>query len=258
MTITIEVQQRASSRADNSKIRDSALRLVQLNSGDVVAPFGMHFRADAASVTTDPCVDDPEAFLRQHCERFSLETPGGRVIEKDDSTPVKVVVFRASSEPPAEELMFNGDDESDVAVAARVWNLPHVDFAGQWDALVFQQGKSLGNLKYSVRSFCESSLWFSSQQIDSSIVQCHKLVLLHGPPGTGKTSLCRAVAQKIAISQQFFERSQFLEVNAHALFSKWFSESGKLLQRLFARIGELATLEPDVLLFVTVDEIESI
>ena len=32
---------------------------------------------------------------------------------------------------------------------------------------------------------------------------------------------------------------QLVEVNAHSLFSKWFSESGKLVSRLFAKIGEL-------------------
>ena len=32
---------------------------------------------------------------------------------------------------------------------------------------------------------------------------------------------------------------QLVEVNAHSLFSKWFSESGKLVSRLFAKINEL-------------------
>ena len=32
---------------------------------------------------------------------------------------------------------------------------------------------------------------------------------------------------------------QLVEVNAHSLFSKWFSESGKLVSRLFAKISEL-------------------
>ena len=32
---------------------------------------------------------------------------------------------------------------------------------------------------------------------------------------------------------------QLVEVNAHSLFSKWFSESGKLVSRLFVKIGEL-------------------
>ena len=30
-----------------------------------------------------------------------------------------------------------------------------------------------------------------------------------------------------------------LEINSHSLFSKWFSESGKLVQRLFNNITEL-------------------
>lgn len=57
-----------------------------------------------------------------------------------------------------------------------------------------------------------------------------------GPPGTGKTSVCRGLAQKLSISlSREFSTSQLVEVNAHSLFSKWFSESGKLVGRLFAR-----------------------
>lgn len=30
-----------------------------------------------------------------------------------------------------------------------------------------------------------------------------------------------------------------MEINSHSLFSKWFSESGKLVQKLFASITEM-------------------
>lgn len=36
-----------------------------------------------------------------------------------------------------------------------------------------------------------------------------------------------------------FSHGQLIEVNAHSLFSKWFSESGKLVSKLFSKIMEL-------------------
>jgi hypothetical protein len=30
-----------------------------------------------------------------------------------------------------------------------------------------------------------------------------------------------------------------IEINSHSLFSKWFSESGKLVQRLFAAVTDM-------------------
>jgi hypothetical protein len=43
-----------------------------------------------------------------------------------------------------------------------------------------------------------------------------------------------------------------VEVNAHSLFSKWFSESGKLVTKLFQKIQEL--VEEDNLVFVLIGE----
>ena len=51
--------------------------------------------------------------------------------------------------------------------------------------------------------------------------------------GTGKTSLCKALAQKTAIRMSSnFTEIQLVEINSHSLFSKWFSESGKLVQKM--------------------------
>ena len=45
-------------------------------------------------------------------------------------------------------------------------------------------------------------------------------------------------------------------MNAHSLFSKWFSESGKMVQGMFARITELLE-DGDALVCVLIDEVES-
>ena len=51
--------------------------------------------------------------------------------------------------------------------------------------------------------------------------------------GTGKTSLCKALAQKMAIRlSDRYDYGQLVEINSHSLFSKWFSESGKLVQKM--------------------------
>ena len=49
-----------------------------------------------------------------------------------------------------------------------------------------------------------------------------------------------------------------LEIKSHSLFSKWFSESGKLISKLFQRIREMVQDEPDTLFCVLIDEVESI
>jgi len=99
-----------------------------------------------------------------------------------------------------------------------------------------------------------TGLLFSAAGVDTNVIAWNRVVLLHGPPGTGKTSLCQALAQKLSIRLGHrFPAAQLLEINAHSLFSKWFSESGKLVQKLFDHIHELLE-DSDTLVFVLIGE----
>jgi len=114
------------------------------------------------------------------------------------------------------------------------------------------------DVKSKLLNYIYATLVFSDAGIDFNIVSWNRVVLLHGPPGTGKTSLCRALAQKLSIRLgSRYTHSRLLEINSHSLFSRWFSESGKLVQKLFSSVNELCD-EEDSFVVVLIDEVESL
>lgn len=100
---------------------------------------------------------------------------------------------------------------------------------------------------------------FSARKLDKWTINWNRLILLWGPPGTGKTSLCRGLSQKLAIRLgKHYPQSKLVEINAHSLGSKYFGESGKLVSKAFESIELLLEEEEDSFVCVFVDEIETL
>ena len=132
--------------------------------------------------------------------------------------------------------------------------LPHVSLDGLWENLIFDSKVKLQLLEYA-----QSAMLFSDRKVSEHIVHWNRILLLHGVPGTGKTSLCRALAHKLSIRLSHrFQRATLLEIHSHSLFSKWFSTSGKLVSALFSMVRDMVEDDPHSLVCVLIDEVESL
>jgi len=205
-----------------------------------------------------PVTEFHDPFLTEHVVsvRICLEDECGIQDSEKMNLDKEALTYRVfkvnRNGPDTEEI--EGADEGDGAVAAAShWTLPAQDFQGMWENLVYDS-----NVKNDLLRFVETTLLLADKKVDTNIISCNRVVLLHGPPGTGKTSLCKALAQKLAIRLNHrYKVGQLIEINSHSLFSKWFSESGKLVQKMFSEIRDLIE-DPNAFVCVLIDEVESL
>ena len=119
----------------------------------------------------------------------------------------------------------------------RAFSLPHKSLDGLWESLVFED-----DVKPRILNYVRSSIELSEKGVDNMKVAWSKLVMLTGQPGSGKTSLCKALCQKLSIQlANTYSNFDLIELNSQAIFSKWFSESGKMVSQVFREVRNLAT-----------------
>lgn len=137
---------------------------------------------------------------------------------------------------------------------ARVLLLPNAVLKGEWNSLVFDDALPARLLRYMTRMVG----MMKQPGLNLSAFNWNRLCLLHGPPGSGKSTLSRALAQKLSIRLgDTFTKSTLVEINTNDMLSKYFGESGKLIGATFQKVHDMAQ-DQSAFICVVMDEVETI
>lgn len=127
--------------------------------------------------------------------------------------------------------------------------LPDDALDALWESIILDDALKSQLLSQAVLNF---SL---RPKVTRNVIPLHGVILLVGAPGTGKTSLARGLAHRVAKS---FNSREFrlLEVEAHSLTSSAMGKTQRAVTELFTQaISEAAAAGPTIVLL---DEVETL
>ena len=128
--------------------------------------------------------------------------------------------------------------------------LPDREFMAQWDAVIVEAAQKDRLLSQAILNFT------LREKVNRSNLPLHGLIVLHGPPGTGKTSLARGLAARTAEAVGRLGQFRFIEVEPHALTGAALGKSQRAVRDLLGQtVAEQAERGP---LIVLLDEVETL
>ena len=91
-------------------------------------------------------------------------------------------IYQLNDEDPSFEMTEGGGTEGEESsVAFNQVVLPSATLEDLWDSLIYDS-----NIKENLLSYIETSFLLSEKNVNPTLISWNRVVLLHGPPGTGK------------------------------------------------------------------------
>jgi SpoVK/Ycf46/Vps4 family AAA+-type ATPase len=129
--------------------------------------------------------------------------------------------------------------------------LPDTEFDAAWEAIVLPD-----DAKQRLARQAAATLKLRAAGVPFESLPLHGITLLLGPPGTGKTTLARGLANRVAAAARSLGSFVFIEIDPHGLMSSAHGRSQKAVEQLFSEsIGECAMRGPTIVLL---DEVETL